>query len=63
MKNIVIEYDIFEEQKLWEAFTSFFRYVKGYGDWNDEEIALSMNKDDFKEFINWAKKVLDMEEK
>ena len=63
MKDIVVEYDKFEEQELWKAFTSFFRYVKGYSDWTDEEIALSMNIDDFNEFVKWAKWVLDLEEK
>ena len=61
MKDIIIEYDKFEEQKLWEAFTAFFRYVKGYSDWTDEEIALSMNIDDFKEFMNWGAWVLGFE--
>ncbi len=60
MKDIIIRYDNFEEQQLWDAFTSFFRYVKGYTDWNDEEIARSMNIDDFNEFVEWAKKVLEV---
>ena len=62
MKDIIIRYDNFEEQKLWESFTAFFRCIKGYGDWTDEEIALSMNKDDFKEYVEWARKVLDTNE-
>ena len=60
MKDVIIEYDNFEEQKLWESFIAFFKYIKGYKDWNDEEIALSMNKDDFKEYVEWARKVLDI---
>jgi hypothetical protein len=61
MKNIIIEYDKFEDQKLWESFIAFFKYVKGYNDWTDEEIAISMNKDDFKEYCEWAKKILEIE--
>lgn len=62
MKDIIIKYDALENQRLWESFMAFFRYVKGYTDWNEEEIALSMNKDDFNEFIEWARKVLDFNE-
>lgn len=58
MKDIVIEYDVYEDQKIWEAFVVFFREVKGYNDWTCEEIATSMNKDDVEEFINYIRKVL-----
>ena len=58
MKDIIVEYDIFEEQKLWEAFMAFFREVKGYNDWTDEEIATSYNDGDVKEFIEWIRKIL-----
>lgn len=58
MKDIIVRYDIFEEQKLWEAFIVFFREVKGYKDWTDEEIATSFNSGDVEEFINWIRKVL-----
>ena len=58
MKSIIVEYDIFEEQKLWESFMAFFRYVKGYSDWTDEEIATSMNDGDVAEYIEWIKKIL-----
>lgn len=58
MKNIIIDYDNFEEQKLWESFMAFFRYIKGYSDWTDEEIAMSMNNSDLTEYIEWIRKVL-----
>lgn len=58
MKDIVVEYSKFEEQQLWESFIAFFKYVKGYSDWTDEEIAISMNNDDINEYIKWVKKVL-----
>ena len=58
MKDIVVEYDNFEEQKLWESFVAFFKYIKGYQDWNEQEIAISMNKDDLQEYIEWVKKIL-----
>jgi len=59
MKDIIVKYYDFEKQKLWESFMAFFRYVKGYEDWTDEQIAISMNNDDLKEYIEWAKKVLE----
>ena len=58
MKDIVVEYDNYEEQKLWESFVAFFKYVKGYQPWNEEEIAISMNNDDLKEYCEWVMKVL-----
>ena len=58
MKDVIIEYDNFEEQKLWESFIAFFRYIKGYSDWTDEQIAISMNNDDLKEYCKWVMKVL-----
>lgn len=58
MKDIVVEYNKEEEQKLWESFMAFFRNIKGYDTWTDEEIATSMNNDDLKEYIEWLKGVL-----
>lgn len=58
MKNIITEYDSLENQKLWESFIAFFKYVKGYSDWTDEQIAISMNNDDVKEYCEWVRKVL-----
>lgn len=58
MKDIVIEYDNQEEQYLWNSFVYFFRNVKGYSDWTDEQIAISMNNDDLKEYCEWTMKVL-----
>ncbi len=58
MKDIVIKYDNQEEQYLWNSFVYFFRNIKGYSDWTDEQIALSMNNDDLKEYCKWVMKVL-----
>ena len=58
MKDIIIEYDNQEEQALWDSFKYFFRNVKGYQDWTSEQIALSMNNDDLKEYCEWVMKVL-----
>lgn len=58
MKDIIIKYDKQEEQYLWNSFIYFFRNVKGYEDWTDEQIAISMNNDDLKEYCEWAMKVL-----
>ena len=49
--------------KIWNAFTTFFRDEKGYSDWTDEEIGGSMNNDDINEFIDYLKKSLNYEEK
>ena len=58
MKDIVVKYNEFEDQKLWESFLAFFRNVKGYANWTDEQIALSMCDDDVDEYIEWVKKIL-----
>lgn len=58
MRDVIIEYDNQEEQYLWNSFVYFFRNVKGYSDWTDEQIAISMNNDDLKEYCKWVMKVL-----
>lgn len=58
MKDIIVKYSKQEEQILWESFMVFFREIKGYSDWTDEQIAISMNNDDLKEYCNWVMKVL-----
>ena len=58
MKDIIIKYDNQEEQYLWNSFVYFFRNIKGYEDWTDEQIAISMNNDDLKEYCKWVMKVL-----
>ena len=40
----------------WKEFVKFFREEKGYEDWTEEEIDLSMNDDDIEQFINWLVK-------
>jgi hypothetical protein len=44
---------ILENKKVWKKFCYFFRNKKGYKDWTDDEIDLSRNDDDFKEFVIW----------
>lgn len=58
MTDIVVGYNDITEQLLWESFMTFFRNVKGYSDWTDEQIAISMNKDDLNEYFTWVKGVL-----
>lgn len=36
-------------------YDEFFRKVKGYENWSDEEIAGSINKDDIEDFSKWIK--------
>ena len=49
-------------KKLWDSFKCFFREIKGYEDWTDFEISMSMNNDDVKEYIEWVKYNLMEEE-
>ena len=37
----------------WKSFVKFFREEKGYEDWTENEIELSMNNNDIVEFIIW----------
>lgn len=41
------------EDSIWELFVKFFREVKGYENWTDDEIELSYNGDDVAEFVAW----------
>lgn len=45
------------DDSAWELFVQFFREVKGYSDWSDDEIDLSMNNDDIVEFVKWLSEV------
>lgn len=41
------------EDSIWDLFVKFFREVKGYENWTDDEIELSYNGDDVAEFVAW----------
>lgn len=41
------------DDSVWELFVRFFREVKGYSDWSENEIDLSLNNDDVVEFVKW----------
>ena len=41
------------DEKVWKKFCEFFREVKLYYDWTDEEIDYSRCDDDIDEFIEW----------
>lgn len=41
------------EGKVWDKFVEFFREVKGYEDWTEDEIEFSRNNDDITEFLEW----------
>ena len=51
------------DNMIWNSFTKFFREVKGYEDWNDEQIGGSMNNDDIDQFIEYIKGSLNYEVK
>lgn len=42
-----------EDKRVWAKFVKFFREVKGYEDWTEDEIEASRNDDDTDEFIKW----------
>lgn len=46
------------EDKIYEAFYTFFRDEKGYKNWTNEEIDTSTNDDDLLEFIAYIFKFL-----
>ena len=45
--------EILDNEQVWKKFCEFFRNIKGCSDWSDDEIDLSRNDDDFKEFVIW----------
>lgn len=42
-----------EDERVWVKFVEFFRNVKGYDDWSEDEIEFSRNEDDEEEFVKW----------
>lgn len=42
-----------EDERVWAKFVEFFREVKGYGDWTEQQIEESRNQDDEEEFVKW----------
>lgn len=42
-----------EDERVWVKFVEFFRNVKGYDDWSEDDIEFSRNEDDEEEFIKW----------
>lgn len=42
-----------EDGRVWQKFVEFFRSVKGYGDWTEQQIEDSRNQDDDEEFVKW----------
>ena len=39
------------DEQILNMYLSFFRDIKGYDDWNDEEIVNSTNDDDLEQFF------------
>ena len=42
-----------EDERVWAKFVEFFRNIKGYEDWSEDEIEFSRNQDDEEEFVKW----------
>lgn len=42
-----------EDERVWAKFVEFFRNVKGYEDWSEDEIEFSRNQNDDEEFVKW----------
>lgn len=63
MRDVIVEYDNPLVEALWEDFMLFFRVEKGYNDWTDEQISLSVNEDDIDEFCKFIKDNLSYDRK
>ena len=63
LERFCVELEEDTELLAWDLFYSFFRYVKGYQDWTDEEITNSMNKDDIEQLCKYIKDTLDYDGK
>lgn len=63
MRDVIVEYNNPLVETLWEDFMLFFRTEKGYEDWTDEQIALSVNQDDIDEFCKFIKDNLSYDKK
>ena len=48
--------------KIIELFFIYFKDIKGYQDWSDNEILFSYNDDDIKDFLNFIQKTLKNKE-
>ena len=46
------------KDQIIENFIKFFREVKGYTAWTDDEIIFSMTDDDIKDYVNYIIKEL-----
>lgn len=42
-----------EDERVWAKFVEFFREVKGYDGWTEQQIEESRNQDDEEEFVKW----------
>lgn len=48
--------------KIIELFFIYFKDIKGYQDWSDNEILFNYNDDDIKDFLNFIQKTLKNKE-
>lgn len=63
MRDVVTEYDDPMVEAIWNCFILFFRSEKGYNDWTEGQIALSMNQDDIDEFCLFIRNNLSYDRK
>ena len=47
------------EDEITDNFFRFFREIKGYDSWTDEQITFSMNNDDVCEYVEYIKSILE----
>ena len=50
------------KNKIIELFFIYFKDIKGYQDWSDNEILFNYNDDDIKDFLNFIQKTLKNKE-
>ena len=46
------------KETIINLFFDYFRNVKGYEDWTDNEIIFSYNDDDINEFLSYLKRII-----
>jgi len=46
------------KEKIINLFFDYFRNIKGYENWTDNDIIFCSNDDDINDFLNYIKKII-----